>query len=284
MIYNIIVSIILAACLLGIGFIFLRKFRAIRTIDVNTIAEEKAARVKERILVQRIYSRVAGSGELFKKALKPSGGRVKKVFSGLYRRLQNLEKKYQKEAQKPIGTSVEDRESRLALLLTEASAAKQTENYSESEKKYIEILSLAPGNLAAYRGLAELYREQKEYDQAIQTLNYILKLLLKLGEEVVKQDDLGNKVKTRSNADLIAEIYLQLGEVSAAQGEAKKSFEYLKKALSYGPNDPKTLDLLIASAIIQRMKIPALDFWKKLKEVNPDNQKLGEYAKTIADL
>jgi len=47
---------------------------------------------------------------------------------------------------------------------------------SEAEKKFIEIISLDPKNLKAYKGLGQVYLELKEYKQAEQTFMFVLQL------------------------------------------------------------------------------------------------------------
>lgn len=284
MIYNIIVGSITVIALVAIIYIVARKIPKLKTLDIATIAEEKQARVKDRILIDRLKRKSDKSKAIVHKISKPFWEGLKNFFSKIYYKVIALEKKYQREsARKP---QVRDAvfEEKIKSLINDADELLKSEEYSEAEKKYIEIISFDASYKKAYQGLANLYIAQKEFLQAIQTIKYVLKLDLKESKPIDKVDSKGSKYRTYTNADELTEDYIKLGEVYLAEkkySEARTNFE---KALSYLPHDPKTLDLLIDICLILKDKTAAILYFNKLQEVNPENQKLNEYGKKIEEI
>ena len=284
MIYNIIALGLVSLALAVIIYIAIKNFSRAKTIDINTIQEEKEARVRERILVERIKRRWQSGGGIWKKVGTNSGEKIKSFCSGLLKKAQELEKKYQRESAEKHGGSGVDQSQHIKVLLDEAQDLYKKEEYSEAEKKYIEVISLDIANREAYSGLVDIYQSQKEYQQALQTALYILKLDKKDSKAITKKTDVGEEYKTISNAEIINEDYLTIGEIYLSMSDQRQAFTYFQKALELTPNDPKTLDLLINCAIILSDKSKAWDYLKRLEEVNSENQKLSEFKKRIEDI
>jgi hypothetical protein len=57
-----------------------------------------------------------------------------------------------------------------------------------------------------------------------------------------------------------------------------------RKALEIEPNNPRYLDTILEISIIKKDKVLANETYKRLKEVNPENQKLAEIKEEIAEL
>lgn len=284
MLYNIIALIFIGLSLGAIIFVVIRNLSRAKTIDVNTIQEEKEARVRERILVERMKRRWQSSQGLWKKASGSLGEKIHNWWTNLLKKAQELEKKYQRESAGKNEKFGGDKDQQIKALLVEAMAFYKKEEYSDAEKKYIEVISLDLANREAYSGLVDIYQAQKEYQQALQTALYILKLDKKESKAIIKKTESGEEYKSISNAEIINEDYLLIGEIYLAMSDQRQAFTYFQKALELTPNDPKTLDLLINCAIILSDKSKAFDYLKRLEEVNPGNQKLMEFKKRLEDL
>jgi tetratricopeptide (TPR) repeat protein len=270
MIYNLIALGLIIFFLVIITFILAKKLPRLKTMDVDTIAEEKEDQVKERILIQRLRRKAKQSKEIVAKTIKPSGQKAKSFFA----------KKH--HVKDPVF------QQQLNDLLEAAQELFKEEDYAEAEKKYIEVISLDQQNKAAYRGLADLYRQKKEYQQAIQTLKYVLRLDLKQCQLKTKKHSRkkahGQPAHVCVNAEEITEDYLELGEVYQALGEPGQALVSFQHAFQHSPNDPKTLDLLIETCIQLKDRSSAVDYFKLLHQVNPENQKLLEYKKKLDSL
>ncbi|MEK7068111.1 MAG: tetratricopeptide repeat protein, partial [Patescibacteria group bacterium] len=75
--------------------------------------------------------------------------------------------------------------------------------------------------------------------------------------------------------------YFDLAEVYAALNKPKEGAKCLKEALKIEPKNPKYLDAMFNLSILNKDKSEALDAYKILKEINPENGKLGEMKKQI---
>jgi len=284
MIYNIIALSVVVVFLGAIIFILAKKFTRLKALDVDTIKEEKEARVRDRILMDRMKRKAETGKALFKRVVGHPGRKVKGVGSRLFQKLVDLEKKYQKESNSKAIRNDISTDARLSKILAEAEDNSKKGATAEAEKQFIEVISLDPKNIRAYTGLGHLYLELKEYEQALQTFEYLVKLNQKNSHTVTRKNDMGIEEQTVDNSDVINENFIHIGEVYAAMGKHDKAFEYFSRALAYIPNDPKTLDLLIQTAIIMRDKLNALEYTGRLADVNPDNQKISEYKKRISEI
>jgi tetratricopeptide (TPR) repeat protein len=161
----------------------------------------------------------------------------------------------------------------------------------DAEKKYVEIIKIDPRNLAAYRGLGDLYLDAKNYLQAKETFEFLVKMS-------VKECCVANKGRAGRSWDHeevescpaspavqaeIAKNYLSLSNACRLAGDLTGERLSLESALAHEPANPKHLDLLIEACILEGDKERALAVFGKLKEVNPENQKLGIlYEKIMA--
>jgi len=283
MLYNIIAAVVGGLALLVILFILSKKFSRLKTIDVNTISEEKEAQVKERILLQRMKRHAQKGKKAFGSVVSPSGSKIKSLFGGIFRKVVELEKKYQRESK---GDNVKDKNSEetVKYLIKEAEECQKKSKTADAEKKYIEAIGSDSKCLEAYDGLFDIYMSQKEFQQALQTQLYILKLHKKESKTVTKKNDVGQEQKSVSNAIVLNADYLHIGEVYHLMEDNVKAFEYFEKAIGMIPNDPKTIDLLISCSIDLSDKSKAVEYFKRLSEVNPENQKLIEYKKKIEEM
>ncbi len=284
MIYNFIALTVIIGCGVVIFLLLRKKYHQLRLIDVQTIAEEKEDQVKERILLDRMKRRAQSGSALAGKVFSPVGSIFKNTWKKISTRLADWESKLQKQATKTAANKIINFDQQVKNLLTEAQELFKKEELAEAEKRFIEIIGLDPHNRAAFEGLANLYEAQKEYQQSLQTVLHILKLDKHLSKTVTKDDGKGGKFKTVDNADQINEDYLWIGQLYQSLNDMVKANEYYAMAIELTPNDPKTLDLLINSAIILHNKSQAFDYVKRLEETNPENQKVIEYKKKIEEM
>ena len=267
--YNIIPFLIIIASVIGIVVLFSRRFSEIATLDVGSIPKERDAQVKKKL----IYERYIRS---FKKRFSGIWG-VSKVFGAKFldyglsakKFLQKLEVKYEKEQMKKMQEQSTDEEGMQSLLdekkqekveelSSRAAESLREDDLHSAEQQYIQAITIDPKNSDAYKGLADVYFEKKEYTLAKETLEHVLKL--------DKND---------------AEIYFELGIIAQAADDQKSSWKYFGKALDLNTNNPKYLDAAIHACIALRLKYEATVCLEKLSEVNPENKKIEELRAKI---
>ena len=288
--------IIIAICAAIIIFIIVRKIPKLRIIDVDSMVGEKQAKIKEELLWQRVARKVKERSE----PLIGAGSDIKKNTQGFLTDLQdkakNLEQRYaaERRASKPIKVKP-GTEDKLSNLLEEAKRLAGEDNLAEAEEKYIEVISLDHHNVGAYQGLANIYIKNKNYIQAKETLDFIVKMgkadektYSMLGEISYKDGSYKEaeeyyKIVLGLNKN-IAQYHIDLAKVYISMENRENAQRSLKNAHEIEPKNPKTLDLLLENSIILGNKDEAKEYLKEFKILNPENPKLDEWKSKIKDL
>jgi tetratricopeptide (TPR) repeat protein len=243
-----------------LGWIFLGKIKTLRMMDVGTIPEEKERQVKERLLLQR-FARLQSTkvGGLVR-AAHMIGKDVSRTGRRAVQRLYRLEQYYQKlrkEAEGGEGLSEEAGKR----LMEEAEELIKQEEYIPAEKKYIEIISHHPKHIKAYEGLGHLYLRSKNLSQARETFQF--------AERLNEKD---------------ASVQMSLAELELAEERPQVALSHARRAVEIRPRNPRYLDAYIEIAFL----VKALEDVKKgvtrLKEANPENQKIAEWEKRMKEL
>ncbi len=289
--YNIIPLILILTSLSVIIVIIVRKFSALASLDVENIPAEKEAKFKERIISSRLKRNFIKWSSRLTRLVRPIFELVSRFFKWLFNKLNKLEEDYKSE--KVLSNS--DAKQKIEKLFGEAEELKKTGDLAGSEKIYIEIIGLDSKNMKAFKSLGQFYFERKDFEEAKQTFEHILKLeedneeaydgLAQIGREKhgpkQAKDDYIEALDINSQR---SQTYFDLALVYQAMNDIDKSIANIKQALRIEPNNPRYLDTMLEISIINKDKGLALDAYKKLTEVNPDNQKLAEFERQIDEL
>lgn len=251
--------ILLIVSLAVIAWILLRKVPQVRVVNVDVIPNERMRRTKEALIVQRVErfgaERLGGVAKVSKTLAK----NVSRVGRRTVQKLYKLEQHYQKLRQAPHEAGTIDGET-ARHMIDQAEALVREEEYIPAEKIYIELISRNPKMAEAYEGLGNLYLKNRQYAQARETFGFTLKL---------SPDD--------------ASVYMSLADLSRAEGDIKKSFEAVKKAIELRPHNPKYLDTYIETAFELGEKDEAKKGINGMKEANPDNQKIPDWEAQLEE-
>ena len=106
-----------------------------------------------------------------------------------------------------------------------------------------------------------MYLKNKKYDQARETLQFAVRL------------DGGD-----------ASVQMSLSELEMAQGNAETALEHARHAVDIRSKNPKYLDFYIEAALAAKVAEDAKRGIELLKEVNPENQKIGELEGKLGKL
>ncbi len=284
MLLNILLISVIAISIGVIVFIFIKKIPKLKTLDVDSLPEAQVAKVRDKILLERMKRQTTRSREAIKRQATPIFSIVKKFFKKMVGKIYDLEKKYQKEATEKNKLTPSELSGKVSGLFKLAEDLEKEEKMNEAEKAYIEIVSIDSKNKKAYQGLFDIYLDTKEYKQALQTAQFILRLTQKETKQVEKKDEADNITFAISNAPELASAYMDIGEVHRKMEKNEIALINFQKALEVEPNNPRNLAETIDICIILKHKSLAIDCLKKLEEVNQDNQKLGEYRDKISKL
>ncbi len=289
--FSIIALVFVIVSAAGIVFILVRKFPQIALINIETISKEREAKIKDELLLQRLRRRRARIAEKFSAVLQPFWKLLRYGFLQLQAYAQELERKHRTKKVKQGAESGGSVKS----LLSEAQDFLEKEEFEKAEGKFIEVIRLDNKNVEAYRGLGDLYVARRDYQHAKETLEF----LIKLGKADSKiYANLGTVAREEGNleeakADLLQSIamesrlagaFVDLGLVYQSLGEHEKATEALIRAVEIESANPRNLDLLLEESIIIGNKNLAEDTFVRLREANPENQKLKEFRKRIDEI
>ncbi len=268
--YNVIPLVLILISLCIIIVIVLRKFSALASLDVDNIQAEKEAKFKERIISNRLKRNIFKWFTKFIKISRILTQQLSVFFKSIYNKLLKLKDSYKNEAVISLG----DKEKRIKELYIEADKLIKNDDLDSAEKIFIEIIGLDSKNIKAFEELGQLYFRGKNYEEAVETFNHIIKLV----ESSDGQEEKGK------NDEKIAEIYFNLALIDYETKKLTEALANIDKALEIEPNNPRYLDIGLEISIINKDKILATNFYDKLKKANFENNKLEEFKEQIDEL
>ncbi len=274
--FNIFLLALIVASLGVIVFIVVRKFPILSSLDVENIQAEKEARFKEQIVGNRIKRNFYKHYSRFARKFRPAMEGVGSFFVGIYKKLIDFKDNYNKEKV----SGVENKDVIIDKRLIEAESFKKNENFDKAEQSLIEVISLDSQNIKAFKLLGDVYLLKRSFPEAKQTLEHVVKLLEALYDP--------NKIISGDNSEEISsQLSLAYFDLTLANKEIKdfeSAIENIDKALSIEANNPRYLDTKLEVSIIKKDSQGALETFGRLKEADPNNQKLHEIKKKIDDL
>ena len=239
----------------------IRRFPEISSINILTLGgkteEERLERIKNEMIIRRIRETRNKAFKFLAKWLAPVGGRVVGLFKNWLQRIKDTEKRY-KDAIKSLPK--EEIVAKIKGLITEAENLVKNARFELAEKYYLEALSLDFKNIDVYYGLAWLYIEKKQYKEARESLEFILKL----------------------NPNF-SEAYYGLAEIAKREERINEAIEFSRRAVELSSNNPKYLDFLIEMCIIGKRAELAKSALEQFKMVNPENNKIAEFEARIGE-
>ncbi len=286
------IVLVLAGASLIYG-VLLKKFPQLKLIDLSTLAKERHAAVKARIMKDRFDRSLGKIQDKTTDAVDAASTRVQNWFERAQDKLKGMEARMDGRMRRTSTPAEQARAAeRVPQLLDQADRARLEERFDESEKLYIDALKHDAKSVEAYRGLAELFLARKQPDQAAEILEFLLRL---------RADDdralgrLGQIEATRGNFQEAEARYLrsieiasngtgyraELGRVYLTAGDGRKAVEQFRIALQAEPHHPKYLDYFLEASILVGDADAAHEALTALEEVNPENAKLGEFRSRI---
>ncbi len=286
--YNIIPLLLILVSLSVIIVIVARKFSVLASLDVVNIPAEKEAKFKERIISNRLKRNIIKWLSKFSRFIRPIAWGVGNFFKFSLHKLYQLKKNYLiKEAVQGVGA-----EQTTEQLFLQAEEFRKRDDLAAAENKYIEIIGLDSKNFKAFKELGRVYFEKKQFEEAKQTFEHVLKLKQddedvygNLAQIAAERGDFNEArdeyLKSINLNKQNAQTHYNLACVYKAVGKWPEAIRSLRKALKIEPANPRYLDTMLEISIIMKDKALALDAYQKLFKTNPDNNKIVEFKKQI---
>ncbi|MFA5020520.1 MAG: hypothetical protein WC517_00420 [Patescibacteria group bacterium] len=285
MYFLIFIGVVFLASLILLARIILRHLSELKVLDIEAIPQEKRGLSKKNILEAKFLRRKKTADKKIGRLINP----VRGYFGGLSTKLQDsisaMEKKYKRQ-----GEVAETRLKSINELFAAAKADLAGGDYAGAETDLIEVIARDKKNLEAYELLFDTYRLSKNYSQAEEVIRYLIKLKSlkyrrgKNTDSLKKERLEDNEVEVLETVDAddgLAKYYNDLADVYELMDKKDKALESYLKANAILPNNPKFLDKVIELAIVVGDKGLAKKTCNRLKEINPENAKLGQFRETL---
>lgn len=246
-----IVSLALIAGIIG------RKMPVLREIKLEEIDREKDK--KRSLLEERLKRKFR---VLVDKAVASGFGprraaTVGKRAKEYYQFLQDKKLGYWKAFKKIRKKSEWSAENGQNEELRKAEELINERKFDEAEKAALHIIKEDPKSLFAYKLLAKIYLESKNFLHAEATWEHVVKL--------------ANRLKNVS-----ASHYLELAETKLKLEKLEDALQNAKKAVTLEPSNPRVLHFIIKTCILLKQKDLGWKYYLKLKKINPENEGLDE--------
>lgn len=287
--YDLLLGVVGIGSLAGLLWVIRRKLAMISSIDVDSLPQQQASQVKGQLLEARFSRSVQQASHWMTRQWQPILRNVKQQYGSVGTRLRELEKRYSFPGG---GATPDEAKAQIIKLLAQAKAYIEDEQWADAERTCLEIIGLQKLEPTAYRLLGEIYWERREYGQAKEVYEFLLKLNeqdpeahVGLGRVAVAQGALAEAeaefTKSLEASDTAA-VHLDLADVYERLGQPDKALIATQDALTLEPRNPKILDRFFGLALAQNKLDLARDAFTRLREVNPENQKLGDLAEQLA--
>lgn len=289
MLFDVIPVLLLFVSLATIVLVVGRRLPEISSLKVEDLVEAQTANTKRQLLVQRLEER-------FKTIAKTSWSKTANLrqtagekVATTYDWLKQIER-----SARFSGKSNKS-ENNLPEILKAANSEFEGQKWNEAEQLYLDVLRYDERNRDAYVGLGLTYKALEQYEDAKESLMFALKLdkqdtssWLALAEVQIELSDMAGAINSyRVLSDLkpeIMEYKIALGDLYMSTGESETALNIFEEVVKNEPSNPRGLDRLLEVAIVCKKKRLCQTTLRKLKKVNPENNKISDFEERINSL
>jgi Flp pilus assembly protein TadD len=277
---------VIGVCVIGVIVMLVRTFPEVSHIDVELLARERDAKRKREIMEQRFGRWADGKKARLSSKLSPTLSSVGEWFARRHQSLVTMERRLHKAAR-----LARDPQGYRQELLEAAEKAADEGEHEEAERRLIEMVSVNARDYDAYRRLAELYMDARDYGEAKEVYSFLVKAGLKQscgvrGDEAdaepsARAEACGASLAERTE---LARHFAGLGLACQELKQGKEAVRAFDNAVAFEPGNPRYLDLLLEACILEGQKSTAERALAQLSEANPDNSKLEAFRERVAEL
>ena len=279
---------LIAGGIIALVVLVIRKIPILRITNPGEVGKFEQQQVRYQLVLNRLKRQLAKYKQRLVALWSKSGTSKITPEKSITHKLSELEeflKKTIAERTSPQKT--------MADYLAQAEEATKQEKYNEAESAYLEVIRLDPHQLSAYQGLGEVYLDQRDFEAAREVYEFLLKHgraatsslgLARVASGQGRLEEARDEYIGALQLTSIAQPRMELAQILCQMGDYTEALKYLKEAKKIEPQNPKILDFYIEVSILNGQLIQARDGLEALKQANPENQKIAEFARTIREL
>jgi tetratricopeptide (TPR) repeat protein len=189
------------------------------------------------------------------------------------------------------GVNTKDLQAELA----KADALVTAKDYAGAIAVYEGMVAKVPALTALQLQIGGLYRNQKQYDKAIETYKKVPdgdvnadKAKIEIGMTLLEKNDLAGAeaalMTVAQSTSANKEVFYNLGEVKFAKGETDEAVKYYQRAADIDPNWGKPLFKLGLAKLQKADTAGTLEIMNKLIQVDPNSQEAAQAKALIEQL
>jgi tetratricopeptide (TPR) repeat protein len=179
--------------------------------------------------------------------------------------------------------------------LAKADAMVAAKDYAGAIGVYEGMVAKVPALTSLYLQIGGLYRNQKQYDQAIEAYKKVPdgdtnadKAKIEIGMTLLEKNDLAGAeaalMAVAESTSANKEVFYNLGEVKFAKGETEEAVKYYQRASDIDPNWGKPLFKLGLAKLQKADTAGTLEIMNKLIQVDPNSQEAAQAKALIEQL
>ncbi len=253
-----------------------RKSSQLSKFDNKTIKRERDIVTKNDIIAQRLERKFNKLSSSAARLFRPTINKGLIIAKDAFQKVKHLEFKYRQKEMQASGGSDDHQQIITFQQVKDVDELVEKEDFSGAEKKLIEMISVDPKNVDFYVYLGEIYMRMKDYEHAHETFDFAITLT----KNRIQSSEVINGTQ---NAELAAH-YINDGLALRGANRLSEALIMMEKACQLESNNPRNLDILLETSIIAGDKLLAWESFDRLKQVNPDNNKLPLFEEQIKEL
>ena len=179
--------------------------------------------------------------------------------------------------------------------LAKADAMVTAKDYDGAIAVYEGMVAKVPALTALQLQIGGLYRNQKQYDKAIEAYKKVPegdtnsdKAKIEIGMTLLEKNDLAGAetalMAVAQSTSANKEVFYNLGEVKFAKGETEEAVKYYQRASDIDPNWGKPLFKLGLAKLQKGDTAGTLEIMNKLIQVDPNSQEAAQAKALIEQL
>jgi tetratricopeptide (TPR) repeat protein len=195
----------------------------------------------------------------------------------------------------PAGALAGVNTKELQAELAKADTMVAAKDYAGAIGIYEAMLAKVPALTALHLQIGGLYRNQKQYDQAIEAYKKVPegdsnadKAKIEIGMTQLEKNDLASAEATllsvAQSTSANKEVFYNLGEVKFAKGETDEAVKYYQRAADIDPNWGKPLFKLGLAKLQKADTAGALEIMNKVIAVDPNSAEAAQAKALIEQL
>ena len=270
----------------GLAGLVWRKLPVLKLTNPSQVAGAHAKEVKRQLVELRLKRQLVELGKWLRVKLSPLLARVQNMNWGARWRALEASVSERLRARAPEVRTLED-------FLAQADEQLSGGELAVAEQSYLEALRLEPHCLPAYQGLGDVYLEARDYEQAREVYEYLVRRgsaqvsalgLARVASGQGKLEEARGQYLASLSISTAVQPRLELARILRELGRLGEAIEQVKEARAFEPNNPKILDIFIELSILNGQPEQAQEALGVLRQVNPENNKIAGFVEAIRAL